>query len=286
MIGIYKIVTKHNNKVYIGSSQDVEKRFYCHISRLKRNKHHSPYLQAVYNKYGILNLEFSIIEVLDNVNFKIEREQYWIDYYKSYDKKHGYNVSRVAICNTTGEKKIYQYDTEGNFIKEWNSIKSAKDFYSLKVIRYSENCTSGNFQWRLFKTEKLKSKLKIYCCYNLEGSFVNSFLSAKEIQMFFKVSVKSLANLSKRVKDKTTLLNHQWRIYNSYDFPKQIEGYTRKTVAKKVGQFDKSDNLINCFSSLTEAAASIHVSPENLHRVVDSNNPSYKTCRGFIWKYI
>lgn len=96
IIGIYKIENKINKKVYIGSSKNVEKRWATHLSELRNNKHHSYHLQQAWNKYGQDSFEFSIIEILDNEFLLIEKEQYWIDKYASYNCKLGYNISNCA----------------------------------------------------------------------------------------------------------------------------------------------------------------------------------------------
>ncbi len=49
--GIYKIINTITNDIYIGSSIDIHKRWSVHKRLLKRNKHHSIYLQNSYNKY-------------------------------------------------------------------------------------------------------------------------------------------------------------------------------------------------------------------------------------------
>lgn len=289
MIGIYKITTKHNSKSYIGSSDNVEKRLNCHLSRLKRNVHHSAYLQAVYNKHGKENLEFSIIEVLSDNNDKIIKEQFWMDHFQSYNKDFGYNMSKTASCNTTGEIKIYQYTVEGHYIKEWESIEKAKKALKLVSIpaALSEKTThklSGGFQWKYYQKEKIESALKLYCCYDLKGIFVKSFHKIEEIKEFFKM--KTISNILRCVKTNTTSCNHFWRIVNTYSFDKTIIVKEKNTRAKKIIQLDKNNNVINTFNSLTEASKFIKVKPENLHRVVNSNNPKYKTCKGFIWKYL
>ena len=289
MIGIYKITTKHNSKIYIGSSDNVEKRLKCHLSRLKRNVHHSAYLQAVYNKHGKENLEFSIIEVLLDNKDKIIKVQYWMDYYQSYNKHFGYNVSKTASCNTTGEIKIYQYSAEGNYIKEWESIKKAKDALNLVSIsavlsKKTTHKLSGGFQWKYYKKEKIKSALKLYCCYDLNGKFVKSFYKVEEIKEFFKV--KTVSNILRSANNNTTCFNHFWKIVDTYSFDKTINVKKKNTRAKKIVQLDKNNNVINTFNSLTDASKFIEVNSANLHRVVNSNNPKYKTCNGFIWKYL
>lgn len=53
MIGIYSIYSKSQNCYYIGKSKDIHKRILKHKSDLRLNRHHSSYLQNVYNKYGL-----------------------------------------------------------------------------------------------------------------------------------------------------------------------------------------------------------------------------------------
>lgn len=95
MIGIYLIKNIISGKVYIGSSLNIKERWKGHRVLLKRNKHHSPHLQAAYNKYGKDVFIFGIIEECNSDNLQ-EREQHWLDFYKSYIRKYGYNISKFA----------------------------------------------------------------------------------------------------------------------------------------------------------------------------------------------
>lgn len=59
--GIYWIRNKQNNKIYIGSSKNIRKRFLEHKWALKNNKHLNNRLQNSFNKYGLDSFEFLII---------------------------------------------------------------------------------------------------------------------------------------------------------------------------------------------------------------------------------
>lgn len=87
---IYGIRTRHNNKVYVGSSKDYAKRVNTHLNALKRNKHHNIWLQRVYNKYGINNFYFFIIESINKEDL-LTVEAYYISCNTS-----GYNVGSVG----------------------------------------------------------------------------------------------------------------------------------------------------------------------------------------------
>lgn len=93
--GIYKITNKTTNKIYIGSSKNIEERWKAHINLLNRNKHNNNHLQHAWNKYGNKDFEFEIIEICDLSNL-IEREQYYIDYYNCCDHSIGYNIMPSA----------------------------------------------------------------------------------------------------------------------------------------------------------------------------------------------
>jgi hypothetical protein len=71
--GVYALRALENNTVYIGSTKCFKKRKNNHMSNLKKN---SDYMSAFLG----MTVEFEILEVCDNF---VEREQYWIDFYKS-----------------------------------------------------------------------------------------------------------------------------------------------------------------------------------------------------------
>lgn len=93
MIGIYKIVNIVNNKVYIGQSIDIEKRWGEHKrNAFNKNTHIYNYpLYRAIRKYGLDNFKFEVIEETDQTNLT-EEEQYFIDKYQSLDPNHGYNL--------------------------------------------------------------------------------------------------------------------------------------------------------------------------------------------------
>lgn len=92
--GIYCIKNKIDNKRYIGRDKKalLKRRWYAHISKLRKNNHTNAYLQNAWNKYGKENFEFSILEICDS-NELNEREIYYISFYKSNNTDFGYNLT-------------------------------------------------------------------------------------------------------------------------------------------------------------------------------------------------
>lgn len=94
--GIYIIKNIVNNKIYIGSAVDITKRWWRHKKDLKKGKHHSILLQRAWNKYGKENFKFECLQEVSNSQHLLSYEQVYLDYYKSYENEHGYNLCRTA----------------------------------------------------------------------------------------------------------------------------------------------------------------------------------------------
>lgn len=109
--GVYSITNLENNKRYVGSSKNLSVRKGYHLGALKNNKREHPFLQEAYNKYGKENFIFEVLEYCEKENL-IEREQYWMDHYKSYKREFGYNSSITAGKVThTEETKMKMSET-------------------------------------------------------------------------------------------------------------------------------------------------------------------------------
>ena len=103
--GIYSITNVTTNKVYIGQSVDILYRFIQHKCELHKNRHHNEYLQNAYNKYGITDFKFDIVEKC-NVEELNKKEVYWIGCLKSNIKEHGYNLESGGNAN-----KVFSEET-------------------------------------------------------------------------------------------------------------------------------------------------------------------------------
>lgn len=93
MRGIYKITNKINSKVYIGQSEDLERRIKSHKILLNRNAHCNIHLQNAWNKYKEDNFIFEIIYIAnENENINLLEQEY-ISKYQSFNQNYGYNLT-------------------------------------------------------------------------------------------------------------------------------------------------------------------------------------------------
>lgn len=93
--GVYLIRNLQNGKVYVGSATSFKIRWGNHRSDLKHGRHDNQHLQRAWVKYGEASFVFEILEGCFTSRL-IEREQHWIDHYRSFDRSMGYNISPTA----------------------------------------------------------------------------------------------------------------------------------------------------------------------------------------------
>lgn len=156
MQGVYKIENINNGKKYIGSSKDIEKRFYQHKQELKNKTHHSAKLQHAWSKAKNKDIFlFDVVEIVDDINALKEREQYYIDLFDAYYG--GYNCSlkvdnpRYAKKNLDKKNKASMipmlqnefnalYTPEKFYLRGWNSRKFANGLYSYSSYNFILTC--------------------------------------------------------------------------------------------------------------------------------------------------
>lgn len=81
--GIYKIQSIIKpNRCYVGSAVNITNRWRVHLSHLRGNKHNNK-LQRHYNKYGELDLQFTILLGCEKEDL-IKHEQFFIDSLNPY----------------------------------------------------------------------------------------------------------------------------------------------------------------------------------------------------------
>ena len=139
MIGIYKIENKLNGKIYIGQSNNIERRFAEH--RQKGASSDIPVDAAIY-KYGKENFTYEVVEetTLEKLN---ERETFWILKFNSVEN--GYNCSiggdKQSVGVNNGRAKLTEEDVK-EIRQAYADHKRQKDVYE----KYKDIVSFGHFQ--------------------------------------------------------------------------------------------------------------------------------------------
>jgi len=116
---IYKTTNLVNGKIYIGQDKYNNPRY------LGSGK----ILHLAFEKHGIENFKKEIVEVCETQEILNQREEFWISYYKSTDRKKGYNIAKGGnggdtISNHPDKEQIGKRHSD--WMKENNPTKGRK----------------------------------------------------------------------------------------------------------------------------------------------------------------
>lgn len=92
MRGIYAIRNSVNGKVYVGCSEDIQRRWTVHRYELSAGWHGNRHLQSSVRKHTIQAFEFLVLELVQDGQLLHASEQRWIDQLRATDRSHGYNI--------------------------------------------------------------------------------------------------------------------------------------------------------------------------------------------------
>lgn len=247
--GIYQILNIKNGKRYIGSSVDIELRWYNHRKELNEGIHHSPYLQSAWNKYGEDSFEFSVLQPIDpQIYEKVEldklirtEEQYYLDLFLPFGEN-GYNI---AVKSNGGPKGYAEKDlkegrcpfTEEQFNTIVEKLKNPLNFlvdisietgvpeHIVERIYHKEYILlTKNLDFPPRKRSRIESKIE-------------------EIEKMFDEG-KSYEEISKKVNLSAPYIKEEL-------FRRKGK---RKSIRKPVYRFDLKGNFIKEYPSLVSAA--------------------------------
>lgn len=272
--GIYMIKNLINGRIYIGQSKHISERVKTHKKDLRNGYHHNEHLQNAYNKYGLDNFSFELVESC-SIEDLDERERFWIEYYDSFES--GYNLTSGGESNKiiSGEsrkknseavKALWQ-DPE---IKEkWmasRNYKTGEENPNFGRKHTKEACAKMSAS-RVGKKASEETKQKMSAAHSGENNFCYG-KKGKDHPAYGR---------------KWTEEEHQRRQENMLNKPKQsmspkhkeklIELHKRKVVCIETREV---------FNSIKEAAEHIGVASSTLQRHLSGKN---KICKQTHWEY-
>lgn len=158
--GIYLIRNKINDKMYIGQSIDIYRRWKEHLNFKKNNKSKYP-LYHSFSKYGTENFDFIILEEVKDEGKLLEREMFW---YERLIPE--YNLTIPSENGGKKTKEVYMMDEDGNILNKFNSVKDAglflgKPMNHISAVCRGERNRSLGYLWSFvdnFNTTKKKTR--------------------------------------------------------------------------------------------------------------------------------
>lgn len=218
--GIYKITNIINGKIYIGSTGiSFNTRFKKHINDLDTNKHGNRYLQNAWDKYTKNSFIFEIIEIIDNVELIIIKEQYYLDTLLPTKRNIGYNICTIA-GSSLGVKRSDEFkgkvrqnslnmskETRAKISNSLSGLKQSKETIDKRVEkligRIGGMLGKKHSQITKLKMSKAHIKNNYSSCYkignkphnirkiiqlDLEGNFICEWDSISEIEKKLKIN--------------------------------------------------------------------------------------------------
>ncbi len=127
-----------------------------HITDLRRDRHHSKYLQRVYNKYGESNISIVVLEYVESYEDLLLREQYYIDTLSpkyngaaiagsTLGCKHSEETKQKMSKAQTGKKRTIETKEKLRLIKQGSKCPNSK-LTELEVIKIKQLLSKGYSQ--------------------------------------------------------------------------------------------------------------------------------------------
>ena len=280
MTGIYKITNKINGKAYIGQSYDIFARWKQH--RNTTTTQSNGLLYKAFEKYGIENFEFTILEELEYVQDLLnEREKYWISFYHTYVDDPcgpGYNLTLggegMQIIN---HQQVIDYWNEGKSLREISDImghsQSTLRQHVIECVDYNEEEARrrGNlYQWQ--------DRGQCVEQYTIKGEYLNTFYNMHEAERQTGVSSKNIWQAVS--KSSYSAGGYQWKYAHDLTPISDITSKTRK-YKQVVLRIDKDGNVVE-YESASEAERQNKISSIQIRRVCQGKG---KTAGGYKWQY-
>lgn len=218
--GIYKITNIINNKCYIGQSVNLKSRIKSHKSMIKHNNEDNNHLRKATIKYGHNNFKIEIIKYCNEQELDYW-ERYFINLFKSYDEKYGYNIelggsthkhlSKEQIRKMTNTKKGKLKGKENPFYGRKHTIETKK--------KISDKNKGNKFCIGRYMSQETRSKIgnanrynrtKKINCYDMNGNFIKQYISVGEAKRQLKVKSSSfIANCARG--NRKSAYGYKWK---------------------------------------------------------------------------
>lgn len=168
--GIYIIKNKINNKFYIGSSININKRWNVHRCALNGQTHCNQHLQSAWNKYGEKNFQFKVVKKVDgDYETLLAAEQEYLDLVFKTCSDRIYNIAQKAsggnhAMTEKGKESISQKNrkfSDEQLEEIGRLFESGTDRRALSKMFDCTPNTMGTWINRLIKEGKIKDPVEV-----------------------------------------------------------------------------------------------------------------------------
>lgn len=287
---VYLTTNIKNQHIYVGVHETEDPNVFDGylgngVNRFKPSSMYNskaPFCLAV-QKYGFDSFRRSTIKIFDNRQEALDLEAEIVneEFIKRSDT---YNIILGGGMPPLLNKVIYQYDLNGNFIKEWESITKASEYYKCcgSSIGYGvslKRMTQNSF-WSDCKFDKLDiSQYKAYMpkipvyVYNSDGTFNKAFNSMSDCVKYLD---DNLRHIQRALKIGTSVKGY----YISNKLTTIFEKPKFEKLTGLVHQYGLNGKYIQSFNSIKEAEFKLNMKLQGINESIKMEQ-QYK---GFLWR--
>lgn len=288
---VYLTTNLINNKIYIGVHGTENPNEWDHYLGCavfdnvpnSYNRRETPFQCAV-AKYGPKNFHRKTLRVFDNLQDALDLER-WLVCPSFIERTDTYNITLGGGIPPTLEKRIYQYDLDGNFVKEWKSIISiTKNFNCnkdrIRMVIDDKRSFEASY-WTEEYYEKLDTKeyrpssrgsIRQYTTY---GKFLKSFKNTTEAAKALDIDRSKITNA----------------IYGKYAtsgfwFLKEgetIESYLDGSIknSPKIYQYNVNGDFIKVYENIKVLKKEFKCNKKDLERAIKNSDKFFD----YYWSY-
>ena len=248
MYQIYKITNQKNGMVYVGSSIEVERRWRQHKeASVNENDHHYNYpLMIAFREFGIANFTFEVVDTLPTWEAMIEAEHNWI-VKENCVKPNGYN----------------------------QTDKTDSPMFDPAIAKKMSDTKREKYGKRVCEIDSTNNILTIW----------DSLAEAGEATGLDRFKISSVCNGTRLTTGNRIFrfLNEENEIIIPEVKVNQVQSNRITKSSRRVGAYDKDNNLIQEFDSLQLAAQFCGGNSSTISAVCRGKRNSHKN---YVWRYL
>ena len=198
MQGIYCIKNKITGDIYVGSAASMKKRKYRHFSSLRKNIHHSAYLQRAFNRYGETSFLFFPLKFVADASMLIQSEQYFIDRLNP-----SYNMCKIAGSTLGTKQSVESNKRRSDTLRTKFMTGEIKPVNYMLGKKWREEVKKKIADGNKGKIVSLETKEKIrmaqeknakgFTMYNADGVYIGKFFSIREASAITGITRSTLS---------------------------------------------------------------------------------------------
>lgn len=298
IIKFYTLNDDQDNPFYVGKTKkELKTRLKEHIRGAYKSKNAKSYkirsllknnINPTITEISSISVdEFNTLE--DMLKFSVYEENLWIQLFKCWGFKiknhiidNNFNSYIGSISNKLS-KKVYMYNKDGMFIREF---KSSQEVIDLQIVKSKGNlnsvlngkrkiCNGYKFSYNktniLQNTDTIKETLKLNVFKNDE--FIGC-LSFEDINNLLNISKSNVYRYLRG--ERTNNIGYTFKLQNGSD-------YNKLNINRGIAvlQLDLDGNLIKVYKNLTETSKTLKVSKT---AILNSIKKGY-SCLGYKFEY-